>query len=198
MEFFKGAVSNYKKDVLSTTTGSYEELLYPKKSKRKVAGKVSSKIQTEHKHYLNFSVGRVAFRLEGDYVFDNDDLVAVWAKNSGKGYYNVVFFKNFSREFGVLPERGSLFVEKVRAIFGGIMLSIVSFVVLLILFALLVKNPQDFHGALILLISLIVGILRIHFGFKYAPENVKIQNSICDAIEYAFSPEELQEAHKQD
>lgn len=191
VKFFKGAVSNYKKDTLSTTTGTYEQFYSRKNAKGK---KVSGEIKTEHTHYLSFNMGREAFRLEGDYVFGNDDLVALLAKNSNKGYYDVVFFKNFSRGFGRLPERESLFAKKIGAVFSGIIWLVVSFIACIILFAIFFK-PSD-GIALAFVISLAICIFRIAIRVKTAEKDVEATNLLLDTIEEAFSPEELQELHK--
>lgn len=194
IKFFKGVVSNYKKDTLSTTTGTYEEFYSRKNATGK---KVSGEIKTEHTHYLSFNIGRVAFRLEGDFVFGNGDLIALLAKNSGKGYFNVVFFKNFSREFGRLPEKESLFVKKVGAVFSGIIWLVVSFIVCLVFFAIFFE-PSKWNATLTLIIPLVICIVRIAIGVKNAEEDVEATNLLLNTIEDAFSPEELQELYKQE
>lgn len=194
IKFFKGIVSNCKKDILSTTTGTYEEFY----SKKNVAGKkVSGEIKTKHTHYLNFNIGREAFRLEGDYVFVNGDLVALLAKNSGKGYHDVVFFKNFSKGFGRLPEKESLFVKKMGAVFSGIIWLVISFIVCLVFFAIFFE-PSKWNATLTLIIPLVICIVRIAIGVKNAEEDVEAINLLLNTIEDAFSPEELQELYKQE
>lgn len=109
MEFFKGIVSNVKKETLSDTTGyvdgnikgsvgsSYGIFGDRLKVSGGTTGKIKGEIKTEHRHFLNFDIDDKSFRLAGDYVFKDGDTVALCVANTGKGYYDVLSFVNYSK-----------------------------------------------------------------------------------------------------
>ena len=62
-------------------------------------------ITTTHEHYTDFEIDGVAFRCYGDLVFKDGDKVKLYAIKSSRGYYQVEWVRNITRDFyiGVTP-----------------------------------------------------------------------------------------------
>lgn len=204
MELFKGVISNCKKDVLSTTTGYTSGIIDTKDSLfsgKNVKGNIRGEIKTEHTHYIHFSIDGVSFRLEGDYVFENGDIVALYAENSGKGYHNVRFFKNFTRGFWVLPKQRTIFGEKISTIGSGIVVMIVLCVLIGLCFHFFVSYETISKSAQIniaVAISVVTGFYLILRMMKGVPKIVEENKMFIAAIKDAFSIEELQRLREQE
>ncbi len=119
MEFFSGVVSNYKKEVLSTTTGNIDGKIktgFTLNLDREVSGKIGGKINTTHNHYVTFNIGDIAFRLYGDFTFNDGDEISVCANNTFQGHYDVLGFVNFTKQFQAIPEKTNIFGAYMRSI----------------------------------------------------------------------------------
>lgn len=93
MKFFKGTISNCKKEVLSHTSGSVNVST--------VFGNVSGGGQTEtkHEHYTNFELDEKIFRCYGDLIFKDGDSVKFYADKTDKGYYQSKIYRKYYTQF---------------------------------------------------------------------------------------------------
>lgn len=112
MDFFKGVISNCKKEVLTHTSGEIKIEETKIESKRNLwpfwdvrveggGGGGGGKITTTHEHYTDFEIDGVAFRCYGDLTFKDSDKVRLYGVKTDKGYYYVVLIQNFTRDFYV-------------------------------------------------------------------------------------------------
>ena len=62
-------------------------------------------VTTTHEHYTDFEIDGVAFRCYGDLVFKDGDKVKLYAIKSSRGYYQVEWVRNITRDFyvGITP-----------------------------------------------------------------------------------------------
>ncbi|WP_286005329.1 hypothetical protein [Campylobacter avium] len=65
----------------------------------KTTGSIDGDIKTVHKHFVNFDIDDKSFRLDGDFVFKDGDKVALFAVNTGMGYYKVRMLTNHTKNF---------------------------------------------------------------------------------------------------
>lgn len=108
-QLFQGVVSNCKQGVLSTTSGEIKTNAFTQS--------VSGSINTTHDHYTTFDIGNMGFKLKGDYPLRDGDAVVFYAAPSG-GYYEVQTIKNFTRNYFIRDELGSLWEIYFRFISG--------------------------------------------------------------------------------
>lgn len=104
MQSFKGQISKVKKEVLTHTSGEIK----PAEIKTKYSffgkqiisgGGGGGTVQTTHEHYTNFKIDKVSFRCGGDYNFDDEDEVMIYASQTNQGFYEVILLKNTTSNF---------------------------------------------------------------------------------------------------
>ena len=225
MEFFKGIVSNVKRETFSDTTGyvdgnikgsvgsSYGIFGDRLKVSGGTTGKIKGEIKTEHRHFLNFDIDDKSFRLDGDFVFKDGDKVALFAVNTGMGYYKVRTLtnhtKNFSYNTPYIQPLKELEVEPTNKISTFMSICIKSFVVYIllrvILFFLSFIISLSYSDVLSLVLALLYFAFRMFDAFSPSAaerrkrqiekenEEIKIKNEekqkILERLQKAFDEE---------
>ena len=199
MEFFKGTISNCKKEVLTHTSGEIQETkieskrnLWPFWDVRVEGGGGGGSITTTHEYYTDFEIDGVAFRCYGDLVFKDGDNVRLYAYKSSSGYYQVGLIKNFTRDFYVGPQvakptkdddknqkksilkiAGTIIVSMIMGICYSFIPALISSIVIALIAWIFFDNPDLPFLAICIAICIVCGIVLAIASLKPESESEK-------------------------
>lgn len=140
-------------------------------------GKIKGEIKTEHRHFLNFDIDDKSFRLAGDYVFKDGDTVALCVANTGKGYYDVLSFVNYSKNIcsiAMLEHREQLTnFDKIKHLIVPSLISVTVFFVSMIILKLIFGGIGDIIS-IILTVLVFIGLYA--YRIQTQIDNAKSHN----------------------